>query len=144
MGGGFMIRQHFILPDYDWEVWVYYAVSCYYAQEIVSRMSSLGASAEEQQRAWRNMNACKLNTGLTYSNFKRRRSVVVIALTSTPDEFQNSYDHEKGHLCQHIVQAADIDPFGEEAQYLAGEIGQKMFSVAKKFMCEHCRRKLYN
>jgi hypothetical protein len=24
-------------------------------------------------------------------------------LTETPDEFQNTYDHEKGHLAMHIA-----------------------------------------
>ena len=33
-------------------------------------------------------------------------------------------------------------PYGEEAQYLSGYVGQKMFPVAKKFLCEHCRRSL--
>lgn len=45
---------------------------------------------------------------------------------------------EKGHLCRHISQAFGIDPYGEEAQYLSGYVGQKMFPVAKKFLCEHC------
>lgn len=67
---------------------------------------------------------------------------MVISLTSTPEQFQNSWDHEKGHLCRHISQAFGIDPFGEEAQYLSGYVGQKMFPVAKKFLCEHCRNNL--
>lgn len=56
--------------------------------------------------------------------------------------FQNSWDHEKGHLCRHISKAFGIDPYGEEAQYLSGYVGQKMFPVAKKFLCEHCRKGL--
>ena len=44
---------------------------------------------------------------------------MVISLTSTPEEFQNSWDHEKGHLCRHISKAFGIDPYGEEAQYLS-------------------------
>lgn len=92
--------------------------------------------------AYKNMRACNLNTGITYSNIRNRETVMVIALTSSPEEFQNSLDHEKGHLCRHISRAFDIDPYGEEAQYLSGYVGQKMFPVAKKFLCEHCRRKL--
>lgn len=68
---------------------------------------------------------------------------MVIAKTSSPEEFQNSWDHEKQHLCRHIVQAYGISPFGEEAAYLAGCVGQKMFPVAKQFLCEHCRKTLY-
>ena len=44
------------------------------------------------------------NNGLTYSNMRRRVSIVVIGLTETPDEFQNTYDHEKGHLAMHIAE----------------------------------------
>lgn len=139
-----MIRQHFTLPSYDWHVYVYYAIDCYYAHEIISILKSIGCSPSDLQKAWGNLSSCKLDTGLTYSNFKNRTSVMVISLSSSADEFQNSFDHEKGHLAQHIIQANDIDPFSEEAQYLAGEIGQKMFKVAKKFLCEHCRQKLYN
>ncbi len=67
---------------------------------------------------------------------------MVIALTSSPAQFQNSLDHEKGHLCRHISRAFGIDPYSEEEQYLAGEIGQSMFPVAKRFLCEHCRKEL--
>lgn len=51
------------------------------------------------------MRACNLNTGITYSNIRNRETVMVIALTSSPEEFQNSFDHEKGHLCRHISRA---------------------------------------
>ena len=37
--------------------------------------------------------------------WKSCETVMVIALTSSPGEFQNSWDHEKGHLCRHISQA---------------------------------------
>lgn len=50
----------------------------------------------------------------------------------------------KGHLCRHISKAFGIDPYGEEAQYLSGYVGQKMFPVAKKFLCEHCRKGMEN
>ena len=82
------------------------------------------------------------NNGLTYSNMRRRVSVVVIGLTETPDEFQNTYDHEKGHLAMHIAEEDRMDVFGEEFQYLAGEIGKQTFPIARRFMCEHCRKDL--
>jgi hypothetical protein len=89
-----------------------------------------------------NLAAEQYNIGLTYSNLKGKCSVVVIGLTSSPAEFQNTFDHEKGHLAMHICEIYDIDPFSEEFQYLTGEIGQAMFPVAKNFLCEHCRIKL--
>ena len=65
---------------------------------------------------------------------------MVIGLTTSSEEFQNTLDHEKGHLVMHIAEAYNIDPYGEEYQYLSGEVGQKLFKVAKRFLCDHCRR----
>ena len=36
-----------------------------------------------------------------------------------------------------------IDPYGEEAEYLAGYVGQQMFDVAKMFLCDTCRKKRF-
>lgn len=70
------------------------------------------------------------------------RSIVVIGLTTSAEEFQNTFDHEKGHLAMHISSALKIKPYGEEYQYLTGEIGQSMFKIAKRFLCDDCRQKL--
>ena len=78
------------------------------------------------------------NQDITY----HRCSVVVIGLTTSAEEFQNTFDHEKGHLAMHICSALRIHPQGEEFQYLTGEIGQAMFKVAKRFLCDNCRKKL--
>ena len=51
-----------------------------------------------------------------------------------------SFDHEKWHLVMHISSALSIDPYSEEYQYLAGEVGKRMFKVAKKFLCDHCKQ----
>lgn len=137
-----MIRQRIRLPEWAWRATVFYAVDAYYAEEILSFMEELGASDVILSKAEENLTANKYNTGLTYSNANERRSVVVIGLTNSPDEFQDTFDHEKGHLQKHICQADGIDPFGEEAEYLAGAIGKAMFPVAKRFLCEHCRSRL--
>ena len=84
------------------------------------------------------------NVGLTYSNFSHRYSIVVLGITTSAEEFQNTFDHEKGHLAMHIAESLKIDLYGEEFQYLTGEIGQKMFKVAKRFLCNHCRKNLDN
>lgn len=137
-----MIVQNIYLEDWDWHATVYYAVDKYYADEILDELAYIGCSSMELARAEDSLRGGYYNTGLTYSNIKNRYSVVVIGLTSSPEEFQNTFDHEKGHLAMHICSALDIDPFGEEYQYLTGEIGQKMFKSAKKFLCEHCRKEL--
>ncbi len=137
-----MIVQDIYLPEYDWHCRVYYAVTCYWEKEILRDLKHIGCRGRKYDRARENLRVGELNTGLTFSNGELRESVMVIAKTSSADEFAHSYDHEKGHLARHISLAYDIDPYGEELQYLSGDIAKRMFPIAKRFMCECCRKKL--
>ena len=129
-----MIIQDVYLEDWDWHVTVYYAVDTYYIEDILSEIKALGAdthniiSTEELISKW-------YDVGLTYSNLKSKRSVLLIGISTCPAEFQNTFDHEKGHLAMHIAERYNIDLYGEEFQYLTGEIGRAMYPVAKTFLC---------
>lgn len=89
-----------------------------------------------------NLLSGRVNEGLCYSNYRNHASVLVISGTSSPEQFMNSLIHEIRHLERHIEQAYNIDPYSEEAAYLAGHIGEMMFPVAKQFVCEHCRERI--
>lgn len=134
-----MIIQDVYLEDWDWVVKVYYAVDTFYIDSILDDLESMGCSLKKMYDIEHAITQYPFNNGLTYSNTLYRWSLVVIGITETPEEFQNTFDHEKGHLAMHIAETDDIDVFGEEFQYLTGEIGKQLFPVAKKFMCEHCR-----
>lgn len=137
-----MIVQNITLPKYGWSVKVYYAVDSYYADDILNDLLKYNPTVEEFAEVEALMENYEFNTGFTFTNYNNKESLVVIGLTSSPAEFQNTFDHEKGHLAVHIAQYYNIDPYGERFQYLAGEIGKKLFPIAKKFMCEHCKKEL--
>ena len=135
-----MIRQDVYLEKWDWYVIIYYAVDTYYMDDILEELEMIGCTYADEIEE--DLTQHPYNNGLTYSNMRRRVSLIVIGLTETPDEFQNTYDHEKGHLAMHIAEEDRMDVFGEEFQYLTGEIGKQTFPIAKRFMCEHCRKDL--
>lgn len=137
-----MIRQDFYIPEYGWHVRAYYAVTTYWAHRISGDMRGIGCRGGSLEKAENSLVLGDLDTGITYSNYEERETVMVISKTSSPEEFLNSWEHEKRHLARHMEQALDIDPYGEEAAYLEGAIAQKMFPVAKMFICEHCRKGL--
>lgn len=137
-----MITQDFTLPKYNWHVKVYYAVTTYWTSRIINELENIGCDGIELRRAYENLRRGDLNTGLTYSNLNIGETVMVISLTSSSPQFLNSWLHEMRHLSRHIERAFKINPYGEEAAYLAGEIGQRMFPVAKRFVCEYCRKRL--
>lgn len=131
-----MIRQEIYLTDYRWRVTVYYAVTKMYCAEIMDDLYGIGCRGRNLNIAYENLSEGKIDTGLTYSNYDCRQTVMVIARTSTPAQFLNSYDHERKHLEAHIADAYRLDPWGEEVAYLCGEIGQLLYPVAKEFMCQ--------
>ena len=137
-----MIVQDFYLKGYKWHVRVYYAVRRYWAEDIVRDLRDSGCRDGQLRAAWDNLRRGELNTGITYSNFGRGETVMVISLTSTAAEFLNSWMHEMQYLCRHVAEAFGIDPYGEEAAYLSGDVAQKMFPVARKLLCEHCREEM--
>lgn len=133
-----MTTQRVLLPDWRWTV-----VFCYDAAEndtdtILDLMDEADISLDKMEAAERILSNIQSNTGLTASSFNSRTSVSVIGRASSVFEFQNTYDHEKGHVTMHIAKALGIDPFGEELQYLAGEIGKKTYPVARMYLCAGC------
>lgn len=135
-----MIRQRFTLPKYDWRVYAYYVVTKLNADEILDALVGIGCYGEHLEGAYNNLTSGKLDTGLTYSNSSTRETVIVFAKTSSAKEFQQSYQHEVGHLKDHITQAYGISPHGEELQYIGDDIVEATWDIAKDLLCEHCRK----
>lgn len=137
-----LIVQQFNLYDFDWNVEVIYVVDKIIIDYIINELEELGYKEEEIQSAIKNLEDNNKNKGITFSNNITKNSIIVIGATSCAAEFQNSFDNEKLHLAIHIAKEFNIDPFGEDLAYLVGDIGMKMFPVAKRFLCDHCREKL--
>lgn len=137
-----MIIQEIYLPEYRWKIKVYYAVDAYYSEDILEELIEYNPTVEEYHRIMESMYNYEYNTGFTFTDFTNQKSLVVIGLTTSPSEFQNTFDHEKGHLAMHIAQYYNINPFSERYQYLTGDIGKKLFKVARKFLCSHCKKEL--
>lgn len=139
LGGYVMIIQDIYLKKYSWSIKIYYAVDAYYTDEILKELEDYNPTVAEYSSIRDLMENYEYNTGFTFTDYIHKKSLMVIGLTTFPEEFQSTFDHEKGHLAIHIAQYYHLDPYGEEFQYLAGSIGKKLFPVAKKFLCNHCR-----
>ena len=137
-----MIRQKITLPKYDnWTIYAYYATTRYAVDEIMERLWEIGMDATNARQAFENLSRGSLNTGLCYSNYSMRKSVLVIALTSSPTEFINSWHHELEHLESHIGKVFHLDPTREDIAYLSGELAMEMYPHIKHLMCDCCRHK---
>ena len=69
------------------------------------------------------------NTGFTYTDYKKRRSIVGISPTTNQEQFLNTIVHEAKHVQSHICNYYQVKEDSEEAAYLIGYIVQQMHKV---------------
>lgn len=137
-----ILAQEFYLYDYFWDVKVFYVVDNIPLDYISKELEKIGCRGKDLDRVLLVLDPKEENRGVTFSNVNDRESIIIIGETSCPAEFQHTYDHEKIHLAMHIAKSFEIDPYSERLAYLVGDIGLAMFPIAKKFLCEHCRKEI--
>lgn len=130
-----MERQTIYLEKYDWAASVFYDTAGKDIRYILSALLDLGCTGKWLENSRRVLGRGNDNVGMTFSNPRLRESVMVMGHASSLREFLNTWQHEMTHLCRHICEHYDIDPFSEEAAYLAGDIAAEMHSVLSHYIC---------
>ena len=74
------------------------------------------------------------DTGFTYTDFNKKRSIVGVSVSSSKGELINTIVHEAKHLQSHICRYYKVPEDGEQAAYLIGYIIQKMYREFKKLL----------
>ncbi len=134
-----MRRAVFNLEPFDWAVEVCIAIRKLDGGYVLSRLSELGASRKVMLSAADLIDSWSPNKGLTYSNKHTKESIVVVGITSSPAEFQNSLQHELRHLCNDIAMAFKLDWRSEKVAYLVGDINAVIFPFVHDLLCPKCR-----
>lgn len=136
-----MIRQKIVLPQYDnWEIDAYYAVSQYYVEDIMDHLYRIGIRGRNAKEAYENLTDNRLDTGLCYSNKSMRKSVIVVALASSPKEYLNSITHEATHACVHIADEMGVNHRSEDFAYMVGELCREIYPRVCHLLC-NCHEK---
>lgn len=136
-----MIRQVTYLPEYDWVIKAYFAVSSYWTDEIMDELWRAGANDEELHKSYESLSSGNLDEGICYSGDMTRTSILVVAKTSSAAEFYNSTTHEFCHLAAQIAGCIGVDPRGEEVAYMVGEMARDFYPHVRHLLCECCRSK---
>lgn len=133
-----MITQIIYLPAYNWLIKVFYLQEFENITSILEELEEVGCEEQNLNQIYNMYNNQEFDRGFTYTDYDLHVTFVIIGPCSSTSEFQNTLDHEKGHVATHIATFFEIDPYGEQFQYLQGLVGQKMFRKAKRFLCEIC------
>lgn len=139
-----MIRQDIHIKEWGWTIHAFYSVTTYWVDEIMEMLWDVGCDGETARNAYDNLSEGKLNSGLCYSNYAKKRSVIVIAKTSSAEEFLNSMTHEASHACTHIASASFVDLRSEDYAYMVGDLCMAMYPKVKHLLCDCCRNKKTN
>lgn len=127
-----MIYQEYYIKEYDWTIFAYFAVDCYYTEDIMEHLFHLRCNGTTAKQAYENLSACKLDKGLTFSSSELKSTLLVVGIASSEEEFANSLNHELYHVVTHIAKANKLDAFGEAPAYLMGELTMQMYPIIKK------------
>lgn len=120
-----------------WKVVYYVAADRTDADEIMRALERVGCPAERLEKAERMLRGRSCDTGLTYSNKKKRFSCITISQTRNFSELINTFVHELDHVAKHITLAMSIDPFSERASYLIGELARDVFvDLTSNLFCQ--------
>ena len=120
-----------IFYEYDWKITVLYETTCNNIDYIIETLRDIECPNYYINRALDNLEECKLNSGLTYSNSKLKSSVIIITKTSSFAQLINTISHEYFHLICHISQILDIKD-EEELANLNGNLNMRSYKIVEK------------
>jgi hypothetical protein len=116
---------------YDWKVTVLYETTCDDIDFIISTLKDIHCPHYYIERALDNLEECKLNSGLTYSNSTLKSSVIIVNKTSSFAQLINTISHEYFHLISHISENLKIED-EEELANLNGNLNMRSYNIVKK------------
>ena len=129
-----MMHFEVYLDKIDWDRECYVTTDTLQVNKIMCRLRQLECSDQIMVRAYTILEDQE-NSGFVYSNPKMRKSLMIINMSTSMDEFINTYNHEKNHIEMHICDTLNIDPFSEEASDLSGYIAQSFyFAMANNYI----------
>ena len=115
----------------DWNVIILYETTCDDIDFIIRILKAINCPKYYIERALDNLEECKLNSGLTYSNIRLRSSVIIINKTSSFSQLINTIAHEYFHLICHIQNVLKIED-EEELANLNGNLNMRSYKIVKK------------
>ena len=132
-----MTQQGFFIGERDWWLMVGYGVDGHSdLDEVYGTLLTAAGDDRMAQRAC--MVLSKPNTGYTYSDLNAHFTIIFISRATSAEQMYDSIVHELKHAVEHISDYYGVDPKSEQAAYLQGEIGRKMFPAAALHLCPRC------
>ena len=115
---------------YNWKVTILYGTTCDDIKFIIKTLKEINCPKYYINRALDNLEECKLDSGLTYSNTSLKSSVIIINKTSSFAQLINTISHEYFHLICHISNVLEIED-EEELANLNGNLNMRSYNIVE-------------
>ncbi len=115
---------------YNWNITVLYETTCDDIDFIIETLKDIKCPNKYIREALNNLEECKLDSGLTYSNLNLRSSVIIINKTSSFAQLINTISHEYYHLICHISKSLNIND-EEELANLNGNLNMRSYKIVE-------------
>ena len=126
-----MIQQNMNIREIGWNLRIFYCPKTSSQRSIVLKyLYNAGCTGRNFRRAMTLLDSGALNTGLTYSNKRERKTIIVIGCSSDIAEFVNTLTHEINHFIEHVMEALHIQSGTEDEAYFTGEFYEILFRDA--------------
>lgn len=131
-----MIQTGFHIGNRDWWIMAYIDINGVNdIREVYESLLSVGFPDYKARKVC--MTLSKPNTGYTYTDYDGKYTLVFVSKTTDYSQMFDSITHELRHVTEHIGSYYGVDPKGEEAAYLAGEIGRLLYPAAAYALCDY-------
>lgn len=113
---------------YNWRITILYETTCDDIDFIIKTLMEINCPKRYINKALDNLEECKLNSGLTYSNTRLKSSVIIINKTSSFSQLINTIAHEYFHLICHISDVLEIKD-EEKLANLNGNLNMRSYNI---------------
>lgn len=136
-----MIRRRYKIKvkGKSWGITVFFPLTCYHVNDIMRVLQWMDCGKSDMRKAYFNLTSGQMNNGLTFSNYEMCESVIVFAMSETPEQYFNLIVHELHHLSVQIGVANGLDLTEEEVCYINGDVAMLMFPLVSRLFCE-CKK----
>lgn len=137
-----MVTQGFSIGKRDWYIMCSYDINSERElKEVKKTLLSAGLNRERADEAvWV---LSMWNKGYTFTNFKDHLTLMFMSKATSAEQMYDSIQHELRHTVDHLCEYYGVQQGSEEAAYLQGEIGRKMFKAAALVVCPGCNSHLH-
>lgn len=114
-----------------WKITILYDCTCDDIDYIIELLKEINCPNKYILQAIDNLESCNLDIGLTYSNKKLKKSIIVINKTSSIYELVNTISHEYFHLMCHLKDTF----YNKNEEFFAtlnGNLNMKSYKIIEK------------